>query len=35
MTRGQGKAESVDLKAVKALIEADEDYVRAALQAWF
>jgi len=35
MTKGQGKAVSVDLKAVQTLIEADEDYVRHALQSWF
>jgi putative transposase len=35
MTRGQGKAELVDLKAVRELLAADEDYVRGALQTWF
>jgi putative transposase len=35
MTRRQGKGELVDLKAVRELIAADEDYVRTALQTWF
>ena len=35
MTKEQGKAVPVDLKAVHSLIEADEDYVRHALQTWF
>jgi putative transposase len=35
MTRRQGKGELVDLKAVREVIAADEDYVRTALQTWF
>jgi putative transposase len=35
MTRRQGKGELVDLKAVRELLAADEDYVRTALQTWF
>jgi len=35
MTKREGKAGPIELKEVKALIEADEDYVRAALQDWF
>jgi putative transposase len=35
MTKGQGKAGLVDLKAVKELVEGDEDFVRRALQEWF
>jgi putative transposase len=35
MTKGQGKAELVDLKAVRELIAADDDYVRGVLQTWF
>jgi putative transposase len=35
MTKGQGKAELVDLKAVRELLAAEEDYVRGALRTWF
>jgi putative transposase len=35
MTKEQVKAVPLDLKAVRKQIEADEDYVRPTLQAWF
>ena len=35
MTKVQAKPAPIDLKAVRAALEADEDYVKSALQAWF